>query len=372
MPRFSPHQRSASLTDTSEVESFDEARENGDSRVLSPQAAHQTISQRVLSVYNSVHDIKERINALEQELQGCSRFKYVIHNEIARLAFGTKDYAACAAHIAEAKRLVDQNPNKVANTHYKGAVYYNYSKFAEHVFRDNPLCYPDALSAIEEAIAFGTVDTQTKQDYLTQKAFLLSRLDREEDARDFYEQAFDLDPRRFVEEYTQVGKELLFWVVDTNSSAFLHKIAYEHQKGTIDVNPNVATSMGISPLLAALYNKSGEEVITDLLALGADPFFKGDDSTQSPLVYVWVHEEWSRVKQFLEYLQAKHLEAKIDSFIQDIQNSENYDVIPEEYLSSTAEEKCTELLGTCKEMLDAEAASLVGAVKDLSIADGHI
>ena len=133
MPRFSPHRRLVDLQNTKEVETFNEAIESSDSAaahtVLSTQSSHPTISQKILDIYKRHQDPIERITILEKELANATKFKYVLHNEIARLAFYTQDYDKCAKHIIDAKSLVDSNPNKEANSHYKGAVYYNYSKF---------------------------------------------------------------------------------------------------------------------------------------------------------------------------------------------------------------------------------------------------
>lgn len=222
------------------------------------------------------------------------------------------EYKSCIAEITEAKRLVDQNPDKVANAQNKSIVYYNYSQFVSAVYPCSTKAKQEALEYINKAINVYGADANYKQDCLVHKAYILFSQKKITEAQNIYKIAFEINPTRFINDLTTdgTGKELFFWSIDYDTFVTSDGVAWswldklsEMQiiKGS-HITPNVISN-GLSALLVAVMDKKSG-VVDKLLALGADPCYREDKAiSKSALAYALRHEDWVLSKRFIEHMK---------------------------------------------------------------------
>jgi tetratricopeptide (TPR) repeat protein len=233
-------------------------------------------------------------------------------NKTAVSYYQNGQYTECITAITEAKRLVDQNPNKTANAYNKSIVYYNYSQFVSAIYPFSVKAKQEALKYIDQAIATYQADNNYHQDCLVHKAYVLFSQKKIGDAQNVYKAAFELNPGRFIESLTTdgTGKELFFWAIDCDSFidstgvswSWLDKLSeLKGLKGS-HITPNVSSN-GLGALLVAVIDKK-LEVVEKLLALGADPCYRDNKAiSKSALAYALRHEEWALSKKFIEYMR---------------------------------------------------------------------
>lgn len=233
-------------------------------------------------------------------------------NKAAVQHYQNGEYKDCIAQITEAKRLVDQNPNKVANAQNKSIVYYNYSQFVSAIYPCSSRAKQEALEYIDKALAMYSSDNDYRQDCLVHKAYVFFSQKKISDAQNTYKMALEINPSRFISDLTTdgTGKELFFWSIDYDSFVtadgstwnWLDKLSEMQILKYGHITPNVASN-GLGVLLVAVMNnKLG--VIDKLLALGANPCYREDKAiSKSALAYALKHEDWSLSKKFIEHMK---------------------------------------------------------------------
>lgn len=120
-----------------------------------------------------------------------------------------------------------------------------------------------------------------------------------------YQESFDINPNRFIRKYTlqETGLELLMFCICTEANDLFEMIIDKHLAGEIPtLDPNVSTRFGQQLLVTAIV-KQNYEAVEYLLALGANPIYKGPlEENTAPIVYAIKRGKHHLVKKFIDAL----------------------------------------------------------------------